>query len=445
MDSVSVYEDAIGRSTSHVPPADYIVRIKSYSLLAEEAIVEKYESGAFQARGHKRQGGIQFIEAKAGKKFKNSNRGRNKEEEDSSLFVCYNTHIIKLTGETCYINKSKNVKDHISLYLAVADTSSLTFGWEVYAVFCLFLLYQNQDSYLVVQDAMGKERRFNGVKLEWGFDQFIPLEAFNDASNGYLVDDTCVFGAEVFVKERNIIKGECLSMANITSSCKFVWMGENFSKLDERRQESQVFSAGEHKWKLVIYPKGNKSKNAKDHISLYLAVADTSSLTFGWEVNAVSRLFLLDQNQDSYSVAQDAVGKERRRFNGLKLEWGFDQFIPLEAFNDASNGYPVDDTCVFGAEVFVKERNIIEGECLSMAKITSGCKFVWMVENFSKLDERRQESQIVLYPMGNGCGDGDHLSLFLAFEDSTLEAIKVYARYTLRILDQVGAKHKSFQ
>ncbi|KDO38594.1 hypothetical protein CISIN_1g047515mg, partial [Citrus sinensis] len=248
MDSVSVYEDAIGRSTSHVPPADYIVRIKSYSLLAEEAIVEKYESGAFQARGHKwRQGGIQFIEAKAGKKFKNSNRGRNKEEEDSSLFVCYNTHIIKLTGETCYINKSKNVKDHISLYLAVADTSSLTFGWEVYAVFCLFLLYQNQDSYLVVQDAMGKERRFNGVKLEWGFDQFIPLEAFNDASNGYLVDDTCVFGAEVFVKERNIIKGECLSMANITSSCKFVWMGENFSKLDERRQESQVFSAGEHK------------------------------------------------------------------------------------------------------------------------------------------------------------------------------------------------------
>ena len=47
--------------------------------------------------------------------------------------------------------------------------------------------------------------------------------------------------------------------------------------------------------------------------------------------------------------------------------------------------------------------------------------------------------------MGNGCGDGDHLSLFLAFEDSTLEAIKVYARYTLRIFDQVGAKHKSFQ
>ena len=33
----------------------------------------------------------------------------------------------------------------------MADTCSLTFGWEVYAVFRLFLLDQNQDIYLVVQ------------------------------------------------------------------------------------------------------------------------------------------------------------------------------------------------------------------------------------------------------------------------------------------------------
>ncbi|KAH9687511.1 TRAF-like family protein [Citrus sinensis] len=217
---------------------------------------------------------------------------------------------------------------------------------------------------------------------------------------------------QIFIKQRDLSIGRSTSHV---PPADYIVRIKSYSLLAEEaiveKYESGAFQARGHKWKLVIYPKGNKSKNAKDHISLYLAVADTSSLTFGWEVNAVSRLFLLDQNQDSYSVAQ--------------------------------------------AEVFVKERNIIEGECLSMAKITSGCKFVWMVENFSKLDERRQESQvfcagehkwkIVLYPMGNGCGDGDHLSLFLAFEDSTLEAIKVYARYTLRILDQVGAKHKSFQ
>ncbi|KAH9687507.1 TRAF-like family protein [Citrus sinensis] len=197
-------------------------------------------------------------------------------------------------------------------------------------------------------------------------------------------------------------------------------------KAVEEKYESGAFEAGGYKWKLVLYPNGNESKNVKDHISLYLAMADTSSLTFGWEVYAVFRLFLLDQNQDNYLVVQDAMGKERR-FNGLKLEWCFDQFIPLKAFNDASNGYLVEDTCVFGAEV----------------------------ENFSKSDKGRQESQVFnagnhkwqieLHPMGTGVGAGDHLSLFLALGDSTVESVKVYAEFTLRILDQVGAKHRSFQ
>ncbi|XP_024039476.1 ubiquitin carboxyl-terminal hydrolase 12 [Citrus clementina] len=234
MDSVFVDKDAIARSTSHVPPAHYIVKIKSFSVLAEKAVDEKYESGAFEAGGYKWK------------------------------LVLYPNG-----------NKSKNVQDHISLYLAVADTSSVTLGWEVYAVFRLFLLDQNQDNYLVVQDAMGKERRFNGLKLEWGFDQFIPLKAFNDASNGYLVEDTCIFGAEVFVKERNIVKGECLSMEKYAYSSKYVWKVENFSKLGEGRQESQVFSAGNHKWKIRLYPMGNGFGDG-DHLSLFLALADSA-------------------------------------------------------------------------------------------------------------------------------------------------------------------------
>ncbi|KAK9215032.1 hypothetical protein WN944_007035 [Citrus x changshan-huyou] len=205
MDSAFVNKDAIARSTSHVSPAHYVVKIKSFSLLAEKAVEVKYESAAFEAGGYKWK------------------------------LVLYPNG-----------NESKNVKDHISLYLAMADTNSLNFGWEVYAVFRLFLLDQNQDNYLVVQDA--KERRFNGLKLEWGFDQFISHKAFKEASNGYLVEDTCVFGAEVFVKERNIGKGECLSMEKFTYSAKYVWKVENFSKLDSRYEESQVFGAGNHKW-----------------------------------------------------------------------------------------------------------------------------------------------------------------------------------------------------
>ncbi|KAI5349108.1 hypothetical protein L3X38_001995 [Prunus dulcis] len=79
------------------------------------------------------------------------------------------------------------------------------------------------------------------------FDQFIPLESFADASNGYLIDDTCVFGAEVFASEGRIIgKGECISMINNPVMYKHVWKVDNFSKLDATFYDSEPFIAGGH-------------------------------------------------------------------------------------------------------------------------------------------------------------------------------------------------------
>ncbi|KAF7812149.1 BTB/POZ and MATH domain-containing protein 3 [Senna tora] len=40
--------------------------------------------------------------------------------------------------------------------------------------------------------------------------------------------------------------------------------------------ESAEFEAGGYKWKLVLYPSGNKSKNVNDHISLYLVLQETT-------------------------------------------------------------------------------------------------------------------------------------------------------------------------
>ncbi|KAI5349116.1 hypothetical protein L3X38_002003 [Prunus dulcis] len=53
------------------------------------------------------------------------------------------------------------------------------------------------------------------LSIRVGFERVIPLKEFADASNGYLVDDTCVFGEEVFVcKERRAGKAECLPRIN---------------------------------------------------------------------------------------------------------------------------------------------------------------------------------------------------------------------------------------
>ncbi|KAK1591499.1 hypothetical protein Q3G72_008683 [Acer saccharum] len=143
--------------------------------------------------------------------------------------------------------------------------------------------------------------------------------------------------------------------------------------------------------KLVLYPNGNKSKNVKDHISLYLTLADTSSLPLGWEVYAVLRLFLLDQRKD----IQDDIEKESH-FHELKLECGFDHFVSLKAFHDASNGYLVEDR------------------------------------------------KIKLYPKGLTSPKGSHLSFYLYSVDLT-PGSKVYTDFTFRILDQLHANHITFK
>ncbi|XP_031391066.1 uncharacterized protein LOC116203472 [Punica granatum] len=562
------------RLISDAPPAHYLVKIQSFSQLAKNG-VDKYESDIFLAGGY-----------------------------EWKLILHPNG------------NKTKNVKDHVSVYLSMAETSSLPSSWEVYAVIRLFLLDQNKDNYLIVQDAMGKDRRFHRMKLESGFDQLIPLKTFTDSLNGYLVDDTCVLGAEVFVsKERSMGKGESLVMIKDALSNKHRWKIDNFSNLDKEyydssifpagnykwnirffpngkgsglrsyislyldlaetgslppgtkvfaefslrilnqaggsdfiskanywfsassretgwarfvslwsfkrhglvkdsclveaevsvlgmvnhftvsdlpamatlqafdeqegterlisnappahylvkiqsfslltkngvdKYESGIFHAGGYKWKMILHPNGNKTKNVKDHVSVYLSMAETSSLPSSWEVYAVIRLFLLDQNKDNYFIVQDAMGKHRR-FHRMKLESGFDQLIPLKTFTDSRNGYLEDDTCVLGAEVFVsKERSTGKGENLVMIKDALSNQHYWMINNFSKLDKEYYISSILLagnykwnirfFPNGKGSGLGSYISLYLylAETESLPLGTKVFAGFSLRILNNAG-------
>jgi hypothetical protein len=103
-------------------------------------------------------------------------------------------------------------------------------------------------------DAFTKENCFHGEMLRSpGFDKLMPLEEFTDASNGYVVDDTCVFGAEVFVcKERTKRKIERLVRVDHAVMYKQVWKVEHFSKLKSERYVSKPFNAGDQKWYLSL-------------------------------------------------------------------------------------------------------------------------------------------------------------------------------------------------
>lgn len=107
---------------------------------------------------------------------------------------------------------------------------------------------------LTVQD--GKIRHFHAMETEWGFEKLVSLKTFNDTSNGFLVDDCCVFGVDIFVKKCDDGKGEVLSLINQPKYNKYTWKINNFSTLDSTWKESDPFTVESYRWKIRLFPRG---------------------------------------------------------------------------------------------------------------------------------------------------------------------------------------------
>ncbi|XP_076887002.1 protein RESTRICTED TEV MOVEMENT 3-like [Bidens hawaiensis] len=301
------------RSTSEAPPAHYILNIQQFSALTKHN-VERYESNEFEAGGYKWK------------------------------------LVIHPNG-----NKTKNAGEFLSVYLTIVDTTSLAPGWEVYATFRIFLLDQNNDTYLKVEDEKTNGRRFHRLRTEWGFDQFISFKAFNDPNNAYLVGDNCVFGAEVFVrKERSKGKTESLSMVKDAVSYKNTWKINNYSKLNADCESSHVFSVGDHKWKVQLYPNGKGGIGG--YISLKLALAEPQNLPPGTKILAEFTLRMLDQlGTRHYS------GKASYWFSASKPEWGWQRFISHGIFFQTNRGLLLKDVCSIEAEIAIHGESTVFG------------------------------------------------------------------------------------
>ncbi|KAK4601087.1 hypothetical protein RGQ29_010604 [Quercus rubra] len=296
----------ISRSTSDSPTMHFTVKIKSFSLLAKNSM-ERYETGEFESGGYKWK------------------------------------LVIYPSG-----NKDKNVTEHISLYLAIEAADLRSPGWEVHAIFRFFLHDQIRDNYLTIEDTKKEERRFRGIKLEWGYDKVIPLKTFKDASNGYLVDDMCVFGAEVFVsKQRSMDKGECLELIKESITNKFVFRIENYSKLTADFYDSNSFNVGIYKWKIWLGPNG-EGIGLGSYNSLILALANKSSLSAGTKIFAEFTMRILDQVNGRHPSA-----KLSRWFSASSYEHGWDRFISIGSSNLTNMGLLVKDTFVVEAEVTI--------------------------------------------------------------------------------------------
>ncbi|KAM7482405.1 hypothetical protein LguiB_006988 [Lonicera macranthoides] len=89
------------------------------------------------------------------------------------------------------------------------------------------------------KDVDSKIRRFRNTKTEWGFDRILTHQTFNDTSKGYIRDDACIFGAEVFVIKQNVL------MKDVNP---YTWKVEKFSTIKDDIYLSKTFVVGGHTW-----------------------------------------------------------------------------------------------------------------------------------------------------------------------------------------------------
>ncbi|KAK1577035.1 hypothetical protein Q3G72_018572 [Acer saccharum] len=222
------------------------------------------------------------------------------------------------------------------------------------------------------------------------------------------------------------------------------------SKASIERFSSDDFEAGGYNWRLWIYPTGNKSRNGKDHISIYLEPLETSSLPAGWEVNVISNFFIFNHLHNKYFSKKDGW---ETRYHAMNTIAGIAKFIDLKTFSDPVNGYLLDDICVFGVEVFVVENTFKEG-CLSMIHKPATCYHTWKVTNFSTLVNEKYVSEsfgcykwnILFCPNGNLEGKGNSFSLYIGLSLSSIApGTKLLAKVIMRVKNQMNGKHIEYK
>ncbi|KAK9006687.1 hypothetical protein V6N11_019021 [Hibiscus sabdariffa] len=191
-------------------------------------------------------------------------------------------------------------------------------------------------------EAWGHQWRFYEMKTEWGFSQLLSQITFNNAANGYLVDDCCTFGAEVLVIRRppEVQK----SVLKKPSGGTITWKMDNFSRLDKEFYKSPVVSIDDIAWYLSVFPRGD-ARSKDTHLSVFLKLANPHTFPPKLEVYVKFKLRL--RNQIKSKHFEQIV---EYRFTSSSTNWGYSKFVPLKVVYDSSKGYLVRDGLIVEAE-----------------------------------------------------------------------------------------------
>ncbi|KAI5073759.1 hypothetical protein GOP47_0011772 [Adiantum capillus-veneris] len=318
---------------------------------------------------------------------------------------------------------SQALPGYLSIYLQVMDPrSSSSSKWDCFASYRLCVVNHKDEAKSIQRDSW---HRFSGKKKSHGWCDFTPSATVSDPKAGFLISDTVLITAEILVlhesvsfSRENELQPMLGPMPEVLSG-KFTWKVHNFALFKEmiktQKIMSPVFPAGECNLRLSVY---QSSVSGIEYLSMCLESKDTEkSASMERSCWCLFRMSVLNQKAGQNHMHRDSYGAEM--------------------------GYLVDDTAVFSASFHViKESSTFPKSVGSMsgragAKKSDGHqgKFVWKIENFTKLKDllkkrkitglciksRRfqvgnRDCRLVVYPRGQSqppC----HLSMFLEVTD----------------------------
>ncbi|GLJ15872.1 hypothetical protein SUGI_0262060 [Cryptomeria japonica] len=128
---------------------------------------------------------------------------------------------------------------------------------------------------------------------------------------------------------------------------KFTWTIQHLSRVNLKKYYSDIFTVGGFKWRILMFPKGNNV----DRLSMYLDVADASSLPYGWTRYAHFSLAVVNQIHPKYTARKET----QHNFTAWESDWGFTSFMPLSDLYDPAKGYLIHDSLIVEAEVSVQK------------------------------------------------------------------------------------------
>ncbi|CAN6834355.1 unnamed protein product [Brassica oleracea] len=249
-----------------------------------------------------------------------------------------------------FVIHSDVVKDYISFFLHITDEKCTGSNWQINCSVKLSVVSQNGPPDICKVFVTCFDEKYPS----WGQDMFITDEVLKEK---YLLNDKAVFSAEITNVKPNFLKvtsisptmgtAESLKLMDVArKNSRFTWKITRFSSFDGVTHSSYEFTLGPRRWKLEMYPKGDK--RGKGHLSFYLTATDYVTNLPKGPTLAVYKLRLLDQLKRNHKEPE-----YQALFAPGANSWGCSKYIPLTELHNTSNGYLVNDQIYLSVEFLI--------------------------------------------------------------------------------------------